>query len=181
MIKFPSNENILVHHINDISLEDAAFIEMLIKEENKNKKHMLEKTATQIQLNVSSYSWIIAKFLENPWIIWYMGLERTQYKFKDIDMFERGSLIIDPAHRWIRLWSFLRTYLLEKNNEKCIYTVTNVPKVIKENEIIWEFMLTQEQIKKTAAELYDVIQTEGAFYEDDVVFVNQTLFDLIHK
>lgn len=180
-MQFPWNPNIIVSHINSISLEDASLIENLIKEENKKKPHMLEKTAEQIIFNVKHYSWIIAQVLSEKNIIWYMWLDKTQEKFKDHDIFERWSLIVTPEYRWNMLGSFLRKYLLDMNKEKCIYSVSCIPKVIEENKKIGEISLTQEYVYKVSKDLYDLIENEGKFYEDDVIFVNKTLYNIMHK
>lgn len=163
-----------IYITNSVSVEDADKVSSMIKEENTHKFHMLEKTPDKILTDANNFWAVVGKSKDK--LIWFMWLmEVGDWK---IQIFERWSLIVDPDFRWMGLGNFLRNTLLNINIDKPIYTITNVPKVIQDNLKIGEIMIPQVKIPQ---KIREIIELEWSLLDDDVMFVNQVLQDLIKK
>lgn len=164
---------IMIKSIYNISSDDAIKVSTWINEENKLKKHMLEKNPADLIKQINNFGWVIAQNL-NDEICWFMCLNKTKLQLiNGITLYERWSLIVHENFRWLWLWNLLRNKLLIENKDKWIFTVTNVPLVIQSNIKIEQHMIRPDELKKQAPGLYKVIEEEWSFLEDDIVFVNE--------
>lgn len=168
-----------LHFIDQMTDQYAEDISALIADENKRKQHMLHKTAEEILSDSRKNGFFALKDDTNQSIVGYFGLMwYDHHNIQNQKIYERWSLIVRPECRGKWLGNILRTLLLEKYKNQAIFSVTNVPLVIKHNILAKENLIIQDNLDQR---LKSIIEEGGPLLSDDVIFTNNTLSHLLDK
>ncbi len=117
----------------------------------KKELNLIQK-ATKEEDNLESHNNRI--YIENAhnWIIFLTKWSKIigfifnfSYKFKEQDIFERGTLWIDPEFRQYGFWKYLMFKMTKYLNWKPIVSVTSNSIVQKINEVLMEYEIIEPE------------------------------------
>ncbi len=146
----------------------------ILKEEKKSR--MLEWTWDELYNHANENGCvIIRKWDELCWFISATKLTTTLDSWKDVPLFERGSLIVFEEFENQGLWSTLIAEMLFNRQKLPMYSVTDKPKVVAINKKYW---LTEYKAHELPSNIFKTINDVWELWENDVVFGNQ-VFDFI--
>lgn len=169
----------LIHNIlhpeivTKISLDEAKIISDWIIEENKIKKHMIEKTPLQIMQEINSWLWVVAKI--NSEIVWSMSMIKITLPNKKV-MYEAGSLITSPEKRGHWIAKILSKEIFLQNMDKAVYSITEVKWVMH----IYNDILKLNNFSKfdLDTEVLAEIESVWALLETDIIYWNKNFLEL---
>lgn len=169
----------LIHNIlhpeivTKISLAEAKIISDWIIEENKIKKHMIEKTPLQIMKEINSWLWVVAKI--NSEIVWSMSMIKITLPNKKV-MYEAGSLITSPEKRGHWIAKILSKEIFLQNMDKAVYSITEVKWVMH----IYNDILRLNNFSKfdLDTEVLAEIESVWALLETDIIYWNKNFLEL---
>lgn len=169
----------LIHNIlhpeivTKISLAEAKIISDWIIEENKIKKHMIEKTPLQIMQEINSWLWVVAKI--NSEIVWSMSMIKITLPNKKV-MYEAGSLITSPEKRGHWIAKILSKEIFLQNMDKAVYSITEVKWVMH----IYNDILKLNNFSKfdLDTEVLAEIESVWALLETDIIYWNKNFLEL---
>ena len=159
--------------VTKISLDEAKIISNWIIEENKIKKHMIEKTPLQIMQEINSWLWVVAKI--NSEIVWSMSMIKITLPNKKV-MYEAGSLITSPEKRGHWIAKILSKEIFLQNMDKAVYSITEVKWVMH----IYNDILKLNNFSKfdLNAEVLAEIESVWALLETDIIYWNKNFLEL---
>ena len=159
--------------VTKISLDEAKIISNWIIEENKIKKHMIEKTPKQIMQEINSWLWVVAKI--NSEIVWSMSMIKITLPNKKV-MYEAGSLITSPEKRGHWIAKILSKEIFLQNMDKAVYSITEVKWVMH----IYNDILRLNNFSKfdLNAEVLAEIESVWALLETDIIYWNKNFLEL---
>ena len=159
--------------VTKISLDEAKIISDWIIEENKIKKHMIEKTPLQIMQEINSWLWVVAKI--NSEIVWSMSMIKITLPNKKV-MYEAGSLITSPEKRGHWIAKILSKEIFLQNMDKAVYSITEVKWVMH----IYNDILKLNNFSKfdLNAEVLAEIESVWALLETDIIYWNKNFLEL---
>lgn len=161
-----ANDNLIASNFY-ITDEICNKISNLIKEENDNNwDHMIEKSKDFFLQN-DNFTYYTNEENESDFI-WYMWLTKVK------DIYEAGSLIIDPRYQWKWYWKNIMNDLYLKYWEKPIFLVTNVNLVKNISSKFWLININKSDLPN---ELLEIIESEWKILDDDFVYLNTSLID----
>ena len=159
--------------VTKISLDEAKIISDWIIEENKIKKHMIEKTQEQIMQEINSWLWVVAKI--NSEIVWSMSMIKITLPNKKV-MYEAGSLITSPEKRGHWIAKILSKEIFLQNMDKAVYSITEVKWVMH----IYNDILRLNNFSKfdLNTEVLAEIESVWALLETDIIYWNKNFLEL---
>ena len=159
--------------VTKISLDEAKIISNWIIEENKIKKHMIEKTPEQIMQEINSWLWVVAKI--NSEIVWSMSMIKITLPNKKV-MYEAGSLITSPEKRGHWIAKILSKEIFLQNMDKAVYSITEVKWVMH----IYNDILRLNNFSKfnLNTEVLAEIESIWALLETDIIYWNKNFLEL---
>ncbi len=159
--------------VTKISLAEAKIISDWIIEENKIKKHMIEKTPLQIMQEINSWLWVVAKI--NSEIVWSMSMIKITLPNKKV-MYEAGSLITSPEKRGHWIAKILSKEIFLQNMDKAVYSITEVKWVMH----IYNDILKLNNFSKfdLDTEILAEIESVWALLETDIIYWNKNFLEL---
>lgn len=159
--------------VTKISLAEAKIISDWIVEENKIKKHMIEKTQEQIMQEINSWLWVVAKI--NSEIVWSMSMIKITLPNKKV-MYEAGSLITSPEKRGHWIAKILSKEIFLQNMDKAVYSITEVKWVMH----IYNDILRLNNFSKfdLDTEVLAEIESVWALLETDIIYWNKNFLEL---
>ena len=159
--------------VTKISLDEAKTISDWIIEENKIKKHMIEKTQEQIMQEINSWLWVVAKI--NSEIVWSMSMIKITLPNKKV-MYEAGSLITSPEKRGHWIAKILSKEIFLQNMDKAVYSITEVKWVMH----IYNDILRLNNFSKfdLNTEVLAEIESVWALLETDIIYWNKNFLEL---
>ena len=159
--------------VTKISLDEAKIISDWIIEENKIKKHMIEKTPLQIMQEINSWLWVVAKI--NSAIVWSTSMIKITLPNKKV-MYEAGSLITSPEKRGHWIAKILSKEIFLQNMDKAVYSITEVKWVMH----IYNDILKLNNFSKfdLNAEVLAEIESVWALLETDIIYWNKNFLEL---
>jgi len=144
---------------------DAIKIANFIKDENKIKSHIIEKSPEEILISAME-NWCL-KLSINDEIVWFMWL----YKYGNF--YEAWSLCIWEKYRNKWLWTMLQKKLFENYSDLAVFLVTNVWKVKSISKTV---KLKEIEIKDIPKELLETIESWWKILSDDSIYFNKKLY-----
>lgn len=159
-----------------IDMRDAIKIANFIKDENKIKSHMIEKSPEEI-LKSAMENWCL-KLSINDEIVWFMWL----YKYGKF--YEAWSLCIWEKYRNKWLWTMLQKKLFEHYSDLAVFLVTNVWEVksMTKTSNLKEIKISQipENILKSIESWWKILSDDSVYFNKKL-YLNDFFYSIIEK
>ncbi len=159
---------------DNITLEQAQEILNWIIEENKDHKHMIEKTVEQIQDEINWWLWYVAMInWKLAWCITMIEITTKSW----IKIYEVWSLITVESMRWLWIAKKLTKEIFEKNKEKTLYSITEVKWVMHiYQDILWLNNLNRNELNneilEKIEEVWELLETDRIYWNDNFIINN---------
>jgi len=156
-----------------VTLEECQDIALRIAEENTTHgKHMLEKSAEELCIQAKEY-WccIIKNADELIWCVFLMPVEQWW-----ITLYERWSLFVKPQHRGKNISYTLIQNMLKLYSHLPLYSITNVPAVMKNTTKLQQHEYTKTIIPQ---HILAVLEVPWALLDNDIIYCNELLHALL--
>lgn len=159
----------------DITSDESEIVSNWIKEENKIRKHMDEKSPEQIMNLVNSWFWYIARInWEMVWCVCLTEIILSNWQ----KIYEAWSLISSPYKRWFWIGKILAKEVF-LDTEKVIYSVTEVDSVKHIYEkILWLNKFPRDNIKD---EILSMIEWVIPLLTTDEIYWNNKFLEINNK